>query len=170
MIQPKARINKKSKEKQREKIVTSFIYIVLAFGVIVLFFTAKSTFFPQQNVISETSAESDHFGVGGFTEYDLALAKELMDKDGDGICDVCGMDVNICIEGGQLQCNMGGQTDKLNIGILDKTKQEHHYHADFKVYINGKEIDFAHEKYFVKSRFMHIENDVVLGDTGKVLH
>jgi len=169
MIQPKAKINKKKKEKQREKVVMSFVYIVLAFGVIVLFFTAKSTFFPQQNVMSETSATSDHFGAVGFTEYDLVLAKELMDKDGDGICDVCGMDIGFCIESGQLQCNMDGKTDKLNIGVLDKTKQKHHYHADFKVYIEGKELNFNQEQFFVKSRFIHVENDVQ-GDSGDVIH
>ena len=169
MIQPKIKIDKKKRAKQRERVVTGFIYLVLAFGVIVLFFTAKSIFFPQQNVISETSAESDHFGAGGFTEYDLVLAKELMDKDGDGKCDVCGMDIDFCIESGQLKCNMGEKTDKLNIGVLDKTKQKHHYHADFKVYIEGKELNFNQEQFFVKSRFVHVENDAQ-GDSGEVIH
>ena len=167
MIQPKTRINKKKKEKQREKIVTGFIYIVLVFGVVVLLFTAKSIFFPAKAVVEEVT--TNHFGLGSFTEYDLALAKELMDKDGDGICDVCGMDIDFCIESGQLQCNMGGKTGKLNIGVLDKTKQKYHYHTDFKVYVNGKELNFNQEQFFVKSRFIHIENDVQ-GDTGKVLH
>ena len=149
MIEPEL----KAKERttwNSEKYIKLFIWAIIAFAAIISISVAKSTFFHSTAAVEDAAAH--HFGAGGFTEYDLALAKELMDKDGDGICDVCGMDVNICIEGGQLQCNMGGQTDKLNIGILDKTKQEHHYHADFKVYINGKEIDFAHEKYFVKSR------------------
>lgn len=167
MIQPKAKINKKKKEKQREKIVTFFIYIVLAFGVIVLFFTAKSILFPAKVIVEEVT--TGHFGAGGFTEYDLVLAKELMDKDGDGKCDVCGMDIDFCIESGQLQCNMGGKTDKLNIGVLDKTKQKHHYHADFKVYIEGKGLNFNQEQFFVKSRFVHVENDVQ-GDSEKVIH
>ena len=169
MIKPKVKANKKEREARKEKMITWLIFIIITFAVVVLFFTAKPAFFPQQNVVSETSAESDHFGVGGFTEYDLALAKELMDKDGDGICDVCGMDINFCIESGQLQCNMGGKTDKLNIGVLDKTKQKHHYHADFKVYIEGKELNFNQEQFFVKSRFVHVENDVQ-GDSGDVIH
>ena len=101
--------------------------------------------------------------------YDLALAKELMDKDSDGKCDVCGMDIQFCIDNGQLQCNMGQKTGNLDIGVLDKTKQKHHYHADFKVFINGEAIDFNKPEYFVKSRFIHVENDVQ-GDSGEVLH
>ncbi len=169
MIQPKVKPNKKKREAKSEKIVTIFIYGILIFAILILFFTAKSMFFTKAEVISGESVATNHFGAGGFTEYDLVLAKELMDKDGDGKCDVCGMDMDFCIESGQLQCNMGGKTEKLNIGVLDKTKQKHHYHADLEVYVNGEEIDFAQEKYFVKSRFIHVENDVQ-GDTGKVLH
>lgn len=168
MIQPKPKSRKKRKI-NGEKFVTWFIFIIIAFAVLALLFTAKSMFFPKQYAVSETLVESDHFGKGGFTEYDLVLAKELMDKDGDGKCDVCGIDIDFCIESGQLQCNMGGKTDKLNIGVLDKTKQKNHYHADFKVYIDGQELSFNQEKYFVKSRFVHVENDVQ-GDTGEVIH
>lgn len=169
MIQPKIKINKKKREANKEKIATGFIYGILIFVIIILFFTTKSMFFIKTEVTSTETVATGHFGAGGFTEYDLALAKELMDKDGDGKCDVCGMDMDFCIESGQLQCNMGGKTGKLNIGVLDKTKQKNHYHADLKVYINGEEIDFNQEKYFVKSRFMHVEDDVQ-GDSGKVLH
>jgi len=167
MIKPKN--NKKSKKVNAEKMTKWLIFIIIAFALIVLLFTAKSMFFPQQNVISETSVASDHFGAGGFTEYDLILAKELMDKDGDGKCDVCGMDIDFCIESGQLQCNMGGKTEKLNIGVLDKTKQKDHYHADFKVFIDGQELNFNQEQFFVKSRFVQVENDVQ-GDSGEVIH
>lgn len=169
MIQPKVKSNRKKREAKNEKIATMFIYGILIFAILILFFTAKSMFFSKAEVISSESVATDHFGAGGFTEYDLVLAKELMDKDGDGKCDVCGMDIDFCIESGQLQCNMGGKTDKLNIGVLDKTKQKHHYHADISVYLDGEEVNLAQEKYFVKSRFMHVENDVQK-DTGKILH
>ena len=115
MIEPEL----KAKERitwNSEKYIKLFIWAIIAFAAIISISVAKSTFFHSTAAVEDAAAH--HFGAGGFTEYDLALAKELMDKDGDGICDVCGMDVNICIEGGQLQCNMGGQTDKLNIGIL----------------------------------------------------
>lgn len=165
--------NKNSTQKQEvhtsEKIMTGFIILVIIIAATALIFAAKSIFFPASAATAQNQQVSDHFGAGGFTEYDLALARELMDKDGDGKCDVCGMDIQFCIENGQLQCNMGQKTGKLDIGILDKTKQEHHYHADFKVVINGEVIDFNKPEYFVKSRFMHVENDAQ-GDSGKVLH
>jgi len=152
-----------------EKIMTGFIIAVIGVAVIALLFTAKSIFFPASAAVSQNQQQEDHFGAGGFTDYDLALANELMDKNGDGKCDVCGMDIQFCIDNGQLQCNMGQKTGKLDIGILDKTKQKHHYHADFKVFINGEAIDFNTPEYFVKSRFIHVENDQQ-GDSGDVLH
>lgn len=153
-----------------EKAINYFIIFIIGFAVLALLFTATRFLFPPTGAVSAgTSQASDHFGSGGFTEYDLFLAKKLMDKDGDGICDVCGMSIDFCIESGQLQCNMGEKTGNLSIGVLDKTKQTHHYHADFKVFINGNPINFNNPTYFVKSRFMHVENDVQ-GDSGEVLH
>lgn len=167
MIQPELK-NKKKRKINGEKLVTWFIFIIIAFAVLALLFTAKSVFFNGM-VVNIDEVSSDHFGAGGFTEYDLQLAREIMDKDGDGKCDVCGMDIDFCIESGQLQCNMGGKTDKLNIGVLDKTKQKHHYHADISVYLEGEKVNLAQEKYFVKSRFIHVENDVQ-EEAGKVLY
>ena len=152
-----------------EKIMTGFIIAVIGIAILALAFTAKSIFFPTLAAVDQNPQTPGHFGAGGFTEYDLALAKELMDKNGDGKCDVCGMDIQFCIDNGQLQCNMGQKTGNLDIGILDKTKQKHHYHADFKVFINRKAIDFNNPEYFVKSRFIHVENDPQ-GDSGDVLH
>jgi len=159
----------KQKVHTSEKIMTGFIIAVIGIAAIALLFTAKSVFFPASATVSQEPQISGHFGAGGFTEYDLALAKELMDKDDDGKCDVCGMDIKFCIDNGQLQCNMGQKTGNLDIGILDKTKQKHHYHADFKVFIDGEAINFNNQNYFVKSRFMHVENDAQ-GDSGDVLH
>ena len=160
----------REKKSRGEKVVNIFIVLIIGFAIAALFFTAKNIFF-RSEVVGVDSTEADHFESGDFTAYDLALAKRLMDKNDDGICDVCGMDVNSCIESGQVQCNMGDTNEKFKIGILDKTKQKEHYHADFKLHINGKEINFNHEKYFVKSRFMHVENDFKEKEsTGKVLH
>lgn len=160
-----------TKEKQQgaDKIIPVFIAGILLFAAFALLFTAKTLFFPTAEVPAEVQQQSDHFGAGGFTEFDLQLAQKIMDKDGDGKCDTCGMDMDFCIDNGQIQCTMGASTEEFSIGILDKTKQKHHYHSDFKVFINGNEIDFAKPEYFVKSRFMHVENDAQ-GDTGKVLH
>lgn len=158
-----------------EKIITWSIYIVIAFAIIILLVLSKSVLFAgmvnaqgesSHHASGENTEDHEHkFGLGGFTEYDLQLARGLMDPDGDGMCDICGMDVNICIESGQLQCNMGGTPTDLEIGILDKTKQKAHFHADLEVYINGNPIDFNNPKYFVMSRFMHMENSIPFEQT-----
>ncbi len=99
------------------------------------------------------------------TPFDVVLAKERMDKNNDGICDVCGMPIQQCIDSGQLDCNMGKNKDA--IGILGSQ----HIHADFKVYINGQALDFAKPEYFMKSSFMHVDNNPNnKEDTSGVLH
>ena len=40
------------------------------------------------------------------------------------------------------------------IGSIGST----HEHADFKIYINGQALNFAHEEYMVKVREVHIED------------
>lgn len=40
-----------------------------------------------------------------------------------------------------------------------------HEHADFKVYINGKELNFAHLEYMVRDKYVHIEEM-----NGKTIH
>ena len=65
---------------------------------------------------------------GGRVSFRDSIAGQLGDS--------CGMDVDLCIQTGQLQCNMvSGST----IGILDSE----HIHADWKVYINNKVLDFS---------------------------
>ncbi len=165
--------SKKNDRAGADKIIPAFITGILLFAAFALLFTAKALFFPIAAVSAEAQTEagqqSSHFGAGGFTEFDLALAQKIMDKDGDGKCDTCGMDMDFCIGNGQIQCTMGASTEEFSIGILDTTKEKNHYHADFKIFVNNNEINFARPEYFVKSRFMHVENDP-LGDTGKVLH
>ena len=97
------------------------------------------------------------------TPFDIKLAKELMDKDNDGRCDFCGMNVEFCIDSGMLECTMNPEA---KIGILGSD----HIHADFKVFINGKEINFNREDYFVRSAFVHVERETNPEETGKVLH
>ncbi|MBI2664663.1 hypothetical protein HYX10_04985 [Candidatus Woesearchaeota archaeon] len=159
-----ARQKNKPKTGNAEKIVTSFIVLAVLAAALSFFYVSKSLFFPGEG--GGGQQQTSHFSSAGFTAFDVELAKKLMDKDSDGKCDSCGMDLEFCIQSGQLQCSMD---PKSTIGVLDTTKEKHHYHADFKVYISGEEIDFSQQKYFVKSRFIHVENDVQ-GDSGKVLH
>src|SRR3989344_7509391 len=63
-----------------------------------------------------------------FTEFDKQKAREFMDKNNDGSCDICGMPINTCIDSGMIQCNMDPNAE---IGVLDSA----HIHSDFKVYI-----------------------------------
>ncbi len=135
----------------------------LLFSVVSLFgWTGTGTEIPAQTPSSGVS----HFSAK-FTTYDVALSTEFMDKDGDGKCDLCGMDIGMCMSGsGQLECSMDPDA---TIGPLDTTKEKHHYHADFAVFLDGKQVDFNNEKYFVKSAFMHVENDDP-EEAGKVLH
>ena len=112
------------------------------------------------------------------TGFDATLARELMDADGDGKCDVCGMDVKLCIDSGQLQCNMDSMS---TIGVLGSS----HIHADWKIYINSGPLD---NKFFaplamdmsgkstITSSFIHVDKsrgddgDPSLEKTGDVIH
>lgn len=98
------------------------------------------------------------------TPFDVALAKERMDKNNDGICDECGMRIAQCIEIGQIDCNMG--KNKGGIGILGSQ----HIHADFKVYVDGQALDFAKPEYFMKSSVLHVDSNQNKQDSSGVLH
>ncbi len=91
------------------------------------------------------------------SSFDRELAKQFMDKNGDGRCDACGMPV------GQLQCSMD---PKSTIGILGSQ----HVHADFKVYVNGNSIDFNKKEYFMKSSFMHVDPSPDNDEASGTLH
>jgi hypothetical protein len=102
-----------------------------------------------------------------------------MDADGDGKCDVCGMDVQLCMDGGQLQCNMDQHS---TIGVLGSA----HIHADWKIYINSKVLDnnffgplamdMSDPKKTTTSSFIHVDKsrgdngDSSLEKTGDVIH
>lgn len=93
-----------------------------------------------------------------FTLFDVAQAKELMDTDGDGRCDACGMDMDQCIESGMMQCTMDPDA---KIGLLGSA----HIHAGFQVIRDGKPLDltpYAHRMGSddgVSSSFIHVHAD-----------
>lgn len=174
MVQHKAKINKKKKEAQKEKIVMGFIYLILAFAIIVLFFTAKSLFLPQQIDIQQAQQSSTQVSAMSrmsFTSYDKELARKLMDKNNDGKCDSCGMDVDVCIATGQLECTMTGND---GIGLLDSQ----HIHADWKIYFIGEPLDFLEYAHMDRMRanlpvssFIHVDSGAPTPEkTGDVLH
>ncbi|MBI2550637.1 hypothetical protein HYV83_05695 [Candidatus Woesearchaeota archaeon] len=105
------------------------------------------------------------------TGFDVELAKEFMDKDNDGKCDVCGMPVELCIDSGQLQCNMDPNSV---IGVLGSQ----HTHADWKVYVDGVPFDFESFAMDMSkmdtnttSSFIHVDKGAQPPEkTGDVVH
>ncbi len=97
------------------------------------------------------------------TEFDTQLAIEFMDKNHDGRCDVCGMPVEQCIDSGQLECSMDPNA---KIGILGSQ----HTHADFKIHINGASVNFYNPNNYMKSSFIHLDDNQNKEDAGGVLH
>ncbi|MBI3037366.1 hypothetical protein HYY73_06495 [Candidatus Woesearchaeota archaeon] len=120
------------------------IYGVLAIVFVALIFSISSFVNFQKEAGGEATSkpsEVDTNKMGSrlsrmsLTGFDVMLAKQFMDKDGDGKCDACGMPVEMCIGSGQLQCNMDPQS---TIGVLGSQ----HIHADWKAYIDGVAFDF----------------------------
>ncbi len=118
-----------------------FVFGFLGITVVIALFAMLSAF----NVISfstptHTSGNTVQNAMGqrltrmSLTSFDREVAKQMMDKDGDGKCDACGMPVEMCMDSGQVECNMDSNA---KIGVLGSQ----HIHADWKIYINGKALD-----------------------------
>ena len=114
--------------------------------------------------VSTTTSAMKPLSKIKLTPFDIALAKERMDQNNDGICDTCGMPIQQCIDTGQIDCNMGN--NKEAIGILDSQ----HIHANIKVYVNGNALDFAKSEYYMKSSFIHVEDNQNKENASSVLH
>ena len=138
--------------------------IILLFAVIGLFaFSLYDFFSPKAKQVEQSSPQMNRMSRMSLTGFDTELAAQLMDKNHDGRCDVCGMPIEQCIDGGHLQCSMD---QNAKIGILGSQ----HIHADWKIYINGKLLDFAENKYFMRSSFMHLDDNKNQQDASGVLH
>ncbi len=138
------------------------------------------SFIVNQYLLSRVTGHLGNTGVAAsklsgtmkFTLFDVALAKERMDRDNDGICDACGMPVQTCIDAGQMDCTMGSRP--ASIGVLGSV----HRHADFKVFVDGQPVDFsamAHMERMASgqpvSSFIHVDAGAPLPErTGDVLH
>lgn len=115
-------------------------------------------------LVSTTSSAMKNVSNMKLTPFDIALAKERMDRNNDGICDTCGMSIQQCIDSGQMDCNMGD--NPAAIGILGSQ----HVHADFKVYVDNQALDFAKPDYYMKSSFIHVDNSQNKDDASGVIH
>ncbi len=152
-----------------------FVLIALL-GLIIIgaAFIAIFAFPPSTTAQNNLALQNGHESSMGFTAFDKALASKLMDVDGDGKCDVCGMAIVDCIASNMLQCNMD---PKATIGLLGSA----HMHAEFKVYVNGNAVDFSeyaeqHEEAMensgikTTSSFIHVHEEEAPHSAGDVLH
>lgn len=149
----------------KQSVENSILYGCLAISVIALLFTAytvTSSIFIKPKIENQQQSTNVNKMALRFTEFDRNKAIEFMDSNGDGMCDFCGMRIEDCMASGMMQCTMDPDS---KIGLL----KSDHYHIDLKVYQNGKQINLADPKYFVKSSFVHVENDGP-EKTGNVLH
>ncbi|MEK6826682.1 MAG: hypothetical protein AABX08_00265 [Nanoarchaeota archaeon] len=178
MIQSK--IKKRKKKNQRnlsEKAVIIFMILIMVFSSVVLIYMIKSFFFKMnnnQNSIIFSNPMGSKLSRMSLTSFDIQLAKKFMDKNNDGLCDSCGMDVNLCIDSGQIECNMDS---KSTIGVLGSQ----HVHADWKLYLNGKLVeeslleslamDMSKIGNRITSSFIHLDKGAPAPEkTGDIIH
>ena len=145
----------------------AFVFIILSVSI---FSVSKLIFSSSQ----DQSSPMPKFSRMGLTSYDKRLAIEFMDQNHDGKCDACGMDVELCMSSGQIQCNMDS---KSTIGVLGSQ----HIHADWKIYINEKALDnnileslsmdMSKMESSITSSFIHLDKGASLPEkTSDVLH
>ncbi len=139
--QEERKIMKKNMLRRNSSYTDILLYGILGIVLVVLIL----------NVLPVNEQEQKKMGMR-MAEFDMALATKLMDKNNDGVCDACGMPVDQCIEGGMMECSMAPGA---KLGVLGST----HVHALFRVYDEGKMIDFSDPAYFVKSMFVHVEGE-----------
>ncbi len=97
----------------------------------------------------------------GFTEFDKQKAREFMDKNNDGKCDICGMPIEQCIASGMMQCS--GMDPNATMGLLGSQ----HIHADWKIYLNGKEFDWSP---YAERHHKQMMGDKSITDTSAFIH
>ncbi len=158
-------MRKRSVSSPAERRSVLFLSVVLVFGLSVLGYSLWS-------LVRDRSSVTDDQFVSSLTmtSFDREMAQQLMDKDHDGKCDACGMPVDMCIDGGQMECTM---VKKEGIGILNSD----HLHADWKVYVNNTFIDLSGMAHMDRmasgkpvSSFMHVDSGAPGERTGDVLH
>ena len=145
--------------------------IVILFAVVGMFVLSLIDFFSVKNEnINQPSSQMKRTSRMSLTSFDRELGIELMDQNHDGRCDTCGMPVEQCLDSGQLECNMDPNS---KTGILGPQ----HIHADWRVYIRDKSLDFSDKSYSriregkSASSFIHVEPDPSTGEKpGDVIH
>ena len=145
--------------------------LVVLIGVLVSSIFSTIQMFKMSEKEENNNAMPKKTSRMSLTSFDKDIARQLMDKNNDGRCDVCGMPVEQCIDGGQLECSMDPNA---KIGILGSQ----HIHADWKVYVNGKQLDFLDKSHMERMRnnqpvssFIHVDSGAPAPEkTGNILH
>src|SRR3989338_5863778 len=128
--------NKMKKAEIDATAILLILILVIAVGLLIYTIPSAIDLFKsksEQQISANSPARMSRMTL---TSFDKQLAKQLMDTNNDGRCDACGMPVEQCIDGGQLECSM---VPGAKMGILGSQ----HIHADWKVYINCKALDFS---------------------------
>ena len=170
------KLEKASKDKMKKAeidITTILLISILVITIGLLLYTIPSTIDlfknnNEQKIKANTPARMSRMSL---TSFDKQLARQLMDTNNDGRCDVCGMPVEQCIDSGQLECSM---VPGAKMGILGTQ----HIHADWKVYINDKALDFSDKTHMERmqgnlpvSSFIHVDSGAPAPEkAGDVLH
>ncbi len=151
----------------KQNVENAIVYCCVAVSLIAVITAAYFYISPMMmkdkiEMQASNQANSNDIPKIRFTEFDRSKALEFMDANDDGMCDFCGMRIEDCMASGMMQCTMDHNS---KIGLL----KSDHYHIDIKAYQNGEQINLADPKYFVKSSFIHVENDGP-EKTGNVVH
>lgn len=158
--------------KKGNKFVDVFLIslLVILMGVLISSIFSTVEMFKMRDK-QENNVMPSRVSRMSLTGFDKEIAMEFMDKNHDGRCDICGMPVEQCIDGGQLECSMDPNA---KIGILGSQ----HIHADWKIYIDGKALDFSDKSHMERmqsnqpvSSFIHVDSGAPVPEkTGDVLH
>jgi len=169
-----------ARKKQKNEISKSLI--IAGIVLVLIIFGFNMYLVSQIKAMQQAQKQDDIPMMGkpmskmGFTEFDKQKAREFMDKNNDGKCDICGMPIDQCIASGMIQCS--GMDPNATMGVLGSQ----HIHADWKIYFEGKPFDWnpyaeRHHKQMMgdksimdTSAFLHIHPAEESEKGGDVLH
>ena len=146
--------------------------IVILFVVVgLLIFSLFDFLSSKTGQVELSSSQMKRVSGMTLTAFDRELGRDMMDRNNDGRCDSCGMPVEMCLDSGQLECNMDPDS---KIGILGSQ----HIHADWKIYINGKQLDLSDKSHMERMRsnmpvssFIHVDSGAPAPEkTGDIVH
>jgi len=159
------------RKKGKIDVVSIFLILMLVVLIGVLISSVFSTIEMFKMQDKQENNAMPRMSRMSLTGFDKELARQLMDTNNDGRCDICGMPVEQCIDAGELQCNMGINAQ---MGVLGSQ----HIHADWKIYIDGKQLDFSAKAHMERmqnnlpvSSFIHVDSGAPMPEkTGDIIH